>query len=667
MSDLQRNFFRRKIQDRENQLQRMGLTPFAEEEEEENENKNNETIKSSTPKDSDFLDDLPKPPPIRIPSELSPKPIQGIATSSPGSLFGSPHGSTTPRSSKYKPRDWADGYFDERFTISVHRADKQIDFTVYFTAPSDPLKMPAFVFHHGAGSSALSFACAARDIKQTFKAHGAATPSAANNLGGAIPSIDGAEGQSQVGPISSAFGGVSTSLAPKPLSQTATISSSPGGIVPGMGIGSLSAVAPLPVGPSSKPQYKQSSYSAAPMMTPIMSGMIPLPGSGIPATVYPGSPTAVAQPPPPPGVANTGIETTIPEILQNEETTENEKKETVVEDGETPCVFAFDARYHGSTKVYNVSETGDLVEEPFEEMDMSLETLTRDMIDVINKVYETKGWGKKEDESTPNPSLILVGHSLGGSVVTSVATESAGNIQKLKKKKEETGEETGEETTEEDLPHLPGSVSGVAVLDVVEGTAIESLQTMNMILDSRPLTFPSIERGIEWHLRSKALRNPESACISVPCLLRPQPEHSVSKISSSSSSSSSSTTGYPSWSVLPNLGGKGGTAVAGGRWEWVTNLRATEPFWRGWFTGLSARFLRVPAARLLVLAGTDRLDKDLMIGQMQGKYQLVVFQEAGHFIQEDVPYKTAHLFYDFYLRNVRSQSIVPVFGSFRKD
>jgi protein phosphatase methylesterase 1 len=38
---------------------------------------------------------------------------------------------------------------------------------------------------------------------------------------------------------------------------------------------------------------------------------------------------------------------------------------------------------------------------------------------------------------------------------------------------------------------------------------------------------------------------------------------------------------------------------------------------------------------LLILAGTDRLDKELMIGQMMGKYQLVVCPEAGHFVHED--------------------------------
>ena len=38
----------------------------------------------------------------------------------------------------------------------------------------------------------------------------------------------------------------------------------------------------------------------------------------------------------------------------------------------------------------------------------------------------------------------------------------------------------------------------------------------------------------------------------------------------------------------------------------------------GWVKGLSNKFLGSRAGKLLLLAGTDRLDRALMIGQMQG-------------------------------------------------
>ena len=116
-------------------------------------------------------------------------------------------------------------------------------------------------------------------------------------------------------------------------------------------------------------------------------------------------------------------------------------------------------------------------------------------------------------------------------------------------------------------------------------------------------------------------------------------------------------------------------------WLWRTNLAATQPFWEGWFVGLSKKFLEAKGGKLLLLAGTDRLDKELTIGQMQGglkqtyapcsaaaweltalsagKYQLQVFPEAGHFIQEDQPEKTAMTLADFYRRNDRSALVLP--------
>jgi protein phosphatase methylesterase 1 len=38
-----------------------------------------------------------------------------------------------------------------------------------------------------------------------------------------------------------------------------------------------------------------------------------------------------------------------------------------------------------------------------------------------------------------------------------------------------------------------------------------------------------------------------------------------------------------------------------------------------------------------MLAGVDRLDKELTVGQMQGKFQMQVFHQVGHAVHEDVP------------------------------
>ena len=82
--------------------------------------------------------------------------------------------------------------------------------------------------------------------------------------------------------------------------------------------------------------------------------------------------------------------------------------------------------------------------------------------------------------------------------------------------------------------------------------------------------------------------------------------------------------------------GKGGKTFV-----WRTDLMKTKPYWSGWFTGLSKAFLSVPVPKQLVLAGSDRMDKELTIAQMQGKFRVEVICEVGHVIQEDSPKKLA--------------------------
>ena len=77
---------------------------------------------------------------------------------------------------------------------------------------------------------------------------------------------------------------------------------------------------------------------------------------------------------------------------------------------------------------------------------------------------------------------------------------------------------------------------------------------------------------------------------------------------------------------------------------WRVDLPKSSPHWQGWFEGLSTLFLSAPVQnRLLILAGMDRLDKDLTIGQMQGKFQLQVLPQTGHAIHEDVPDRVAEV------------------------
>lgn len=85
---------------------------------------------------------------------------------------------------------------------------------------------------------------------------------------------------------------------------------------------------------------------------------------------------------------------------------------------------------------------------------------------------------------------------------------------------------------------------------------------------------------------------------------------------------------------------------------WRTNLAKTQPYWSGWFDGLSAQLLSSPVqGKFLLLAGIDRLDKTLTIGHMQGKFMMKVLPKCGHAVHEDVPEQVASAIGDFLVRN----------------
>lgn len=60
------------------------------------------------------------------------------------------------------------------------------------------------------------------------------------------------------------------------------------------------------------------------------------------------------------------------------------------------------------------------------------------------------------------------------------------------------------------------SLVGVTVIDVVEGTALDALASMQSFLRSRPTHFKSIQQAIEWSVRSGQIRNLDSARVSMP-------------------------------------------------------------------------------------------------------------------------------------------------------
>ena len=100
-------------------------------------------------------------------------------------------------------------------------------------------------------------------------------------------------------------------------------------------------------------------------------------------------------------------------------------------------VLSLDARGHGETVIGPLgSQNNDA------SLDLSLETLSQDLIDVIYMTQAQMAWQEL-------PGLVLVGHSLGGAVVTNVAVKGK----------------------------LGSAVLGYAVLDVVEGMRYKHVDT----------------------------------------------------------------------------------------------------------------------------------------------------------------------------------------------
>lgn len=236
-------------------------------------------------------------------------------------------------------------------------------------------------------------------------------------------------------------------------------------------------------------------------------------------------------------------------------------------------VLSFDLRGHGHTRT---SSDGDL----------SLARLVDDTVAVVHARLGLKP-----------PPLLVIGHSLGAAIGVHV-------------------------TASKRLP-----VAALVVVDLVEGTAVDSLDHMTAVIQSRPTHFARREDAVQWSLMAGAMRNAESARCSVPDQL-------VQMEEGEAAGGPTDAAGVPTSS-----------------YRWRTDLLASQPFWSGWFTGLSSLFLSCPLPKLLLLAGSDRLDTPMMIAHMQGKMQLEVMANAGHSLQEDQPRETARKIAEFVQRH----------------
>ncbi|ELK00358.1 Protein phosphatase methylesterase 1 [Pteropus alecto] len=264
-------------------------------------------------------------------------------------------------------------------------------------------------------------------------------------------------------------------------------------------------------------------------------------------------------------------------------------------------IVALDLRGHGETKVKN-SE------------DLSAETMAKDVGNVVEAMY-----------GDLPPPIMLIGHSMGGAIAVHTASSN-----------------------------LVPSLLGLCMIDVVEGTAMDALNSMQNFLRGRPKTFKSLENAIEWSVKSGQIRNLESARVSMvgqvkQCEGITSPEGSKSIVEGIIEEEEEDEEG--SESVNKRKKEDDMETKKDHPYTWRIELAKTEKYWDGWFRGLSNLFLSCPIPKLLLLAGVDRLDKDLTIGQMQGKFQMQVLPQCGHAVHEDAPDKVAEAVATFLIRH----------------
>ena len=120
-----------------------------------------------------------------------------------------------------------------------------------------------------------------------------------------------------------------------------------------------------------------------------------------------------------------------------------------------------------------------------DEADMSQQTLINDTIAVIKHVISRY----------PHQSIIMVGHSMGGSIATKAVDFIQNNHE-----------------SEDWTKHL----KGLFIIDVVEGSALDALPFMEQIVKSRPTEFSNLQSVVKYGISSNQVRDLQSAKVSMP-------------------------------------------------------------------------------------------------------------------------------------------------------
>ncbi|KAF9359246.1 hypothetical protein BGX26_012776 [Mortierella sp. AD094] len=237
--------------------------------------------------------------------------------------------------------------------------------------------------------------------------------------------------------------------------------------------------------------------------------------------------------------------------------------------GDRARILSYDVRGHGETT-------------STDQLNLDIDRLAKDLQNVLLTLYTPTS--SVFEGVTAMPELFLVGHSMGGAVVTEVATRE-----------------------------LVPNISGIAVLDMAQIYKAQAITNVRLWCENRPATCETIEQAIQWGVDSGTVRNIESARVSFPGMVKRSPTEST--------------------------------------YTWYTDLLAAESHWPTWFDGLNEKFLTTKPKKFLILGGHGFLDDEMKAAHEQGKFQLSIFAEAGHAVEEDDPVRMAKELVEFWKRN----------------
>ncbi|KAF9363743.1 Protein phosphatase methylesterase 1, partial [Mortierella sp. NVP85] len=156
--------------------------------------------------------------------------------------------------------------------------------------------------------------------------------------------------------------------------------------------------------------------------------------------------------------------------------------------GDRARIISYDARGHGET----ISK---------DQLNLDIERLSTDVRNVIWTLFggakDPEGDQDGQEAFIPTkidesklPKLFMVGHSMGGAIVTNVIYRGL----------------------------LPNAV-GIAVLDIVEVVKPYAYMAIRQWCETRPSPCKTVEEAVQWAMDADVIRNLESARVSFPGMI----------------------------------------------------------------------------------------------------------------------------------------------------